>query len=267
MKAFFATNIIVFLLALIIFGLKLKQPQINLPPVSIGDSQSIQQNFRQLDEINAPNKNINSFTCDNLILRIWQNNLRFKLNGMLYYEKPRNFRMVVKSIAGTESDVGSNNQLFWFWSKRMKPKALYYANHEDLSRTRLKSPFTPLWLMESLCINEIKQSATMTETTKYFVFIEVVNNPSNKKVQKFTYVNKSTKHIDGFIVKDMNGNTQCSSEVVEWYGNLPQQILYNWHEENITMIMEFNNPSSNQKVEQTIFRMPPIQPQINMSKD
>ena len=44
--------------------------------------------------------------------------------------------MISNSFLGKETDVGSNEKQFWFWSKRMKPSVLFYSEHENLNKTK-----------------------------------------------------------------------------------------------------------------------------------
>lgn len=77
-----------------------------------------------------------------------------KLSGMIAVERPRNFRLMVNSIAGQEADVGSNQEQFWFWIRRSQPQHVFLARHEQMSavQQRLRVPIDPDWLMETLGI-------------------------------------------------------------------------------------------------------------------
>ncbi len=70
------------------------------------------------------------------------------VKSSISYEKSLNFRMINSSFFGKEVDVGSNEKEFWFWSKRMKPPALFHTIHDNLKNTNLKTPFHPLWIKE-----------------------------------------------------------------------------------------------------------------------
>jgi len=80
------------------------------------------------------------------------------------YEKPGKLRVSggVTLGMGTEFDLGSNDELFWFWVKRDVPKAIYYARHEEFanSPTRGILPIEPEWLIEALGIIELKETDT-----------------------------------------------------------------------------------------------------------
>ena len=53
-------------------------------------------------------------------------------------------------MGSSELDVGSNDELFWFWIKRNKPRALFYCRHDQFgsSNARQMIPVDPGWLAE-----------------------------------------------------------------------------------------------------------------------
>ena len=66
-------------------------------------------------------------------------------------QRPRCFRLRADGI-GPEVDLGSNDQLFWFWIKRSQPPAIYFCRHDQFatSRARQMIPIHPNWLIEAL---------------------------------------------------------------------------------------------------------------------
>jgi hypothetical protein len=78
------------------------------------------------------------------------------LTASMAFLRPRQFRLRANSLAGIEVDLGSNNELFWFWVKRSQPPAIYYCRHDqfDASRARQMMPFEPQWLIEALGVME-----------------------------------------------------------------------------------------------------------------
>ena len=78
------------------------------------------------------------------------------------YEKQRKLRVRggVTLGMGTEIDLGSNDEEFWFWVKQNVPKELYYAKHSEYANCDVRSiiPIEPEWLIETLGIIELKDS-------------------------------------------------------------------------------------------------------------
>lgn len=97
-------------------------------------------------------------------VRLRANNI--PLTADIAVEKERRLRIVVNSVAGNELDLGSNQDVFWFWAKRQQPAAVLYANHEqlDVVRETLQIPFEPGWLMEALGVAPIPLEGTSIES-------------------------------------------------------------------------------------------------------
>ncbi len=79
------------------------------------------------------------------------------LGADVAFERPRRFRLRAGTgLTGTEIDLGSNDELFWFWMRRNQPPAIYYCRHDQFatSQARLSTPFDPGWLIEALGIME-----------------------------------------------------------------------------------------------------------------
>lgn len=76
-----------------------------------------------------------------------------QLTATLAYERPRNLRLRAKTaFSGPEVDLGSNDELFWFWVRRNDPPAVYFCRHEDFSGGSAAEvvPVDPDWLIEAL---------------------------------------------------------------------------------------------------------------------
>jgi hypothetical protein len=76
------------------------------------------------------------------------------LNATINYLRPRSFRLVAQKFVGNEVDLGSNDELFWFWMRRAQPPALFYCRHGQFgsSAARQILPVEPEWLIEALGI-------------------------------------------------------------------------------------------------------------------
>ena len=66
-------------------------------------------------------------------------------------ERPRRFRLRSKFIS-PEVDLGSNDELFWFWAKNSPQRAVYFARHEDYANTAANHhmPIDPTMLIGAL---------------------------------------------------------------------------------------------------------------------
>ncbi len=82
------------------------------------------------------------------------------LRTQIAFERPRRLRIRGETgISGMELDVGSNDEVFWFWVKRNQPPALYFSRWSDYdlpgSVARRAVPLDPQWLVEAFGIAEI----------------------------------------------------------------------------------------------------------------
>ena len=174
----------------------------------------------------------------------------FDLDCSLYYEKPRNLRMITNSFLGKECDIGSNNILFWFWSKRMKPAGLYYANHEAIHRTRLKTPFHPIWLMETLGIDKIEETTVQTANYKEFLVVFVDGKGlRGQPITRIFLIDPSKNAVKAIYTVNKNGFLIISMEVLNFQLvdglYFPKVAVTNWPEENMKMYWTFGKPRVN----------------------
>ncbi|HEV3418648.1 MAG TPA: hypothetical protein VG056_17645 [Pirellulales bacterium] len=71
----------------------------------------------------------------------------------LALEPPLRLRLRASvALIGPMVDLGSNDELFWFWIKQSQPPALYYCRHDQFagSAARRIMPVEPEWLVEAL---------------------------------------------------------------------------------------------------------------------
>lgn len=220
-----------------------------------------------IERINSKNSQIHNISYDLDIESQQNGRLVIHLKGFLAYEKSRCFRQKTSSIFGEESDIGSNDQLFWFWSKRNKPPALHYAVHEDLYKTRLKTPFNPAWMMECLGINEINLQGGLMRTETHWVVVEKSISPSCQIVTKMTAIDPATERITGHYLFDPMGQIEASTEILEFENDIPKKILIIWHKENIKMLWTVKNVKVNTQLNPDLWEMPNMSYKIDMGKN
>lgn len=216
-------------------------------------------------EINDRNAAIGSFSCDDLEIKVWQSGHRYRLTGVMYYEKPKNFRLQIDSIMGRELDLGSNQDMFWYWSRRDKNPGLHYAKHEDFIKTKLKTPFNPIFMKATLGLEVFEpKNAKFTESDKDVMITYAGFGGTGRPVLYSAFVNKDKKRIDGYLVTDEKGKVLVSCEIQEHSGYNPKSILYTWYEEDKVMLMKFGKTVTNPKLKASYWGMPDYKPQINM---
>ena len=218
-----------------------------------------------LIQLNKRNLNIKSFYCKKASVKNWQDGKSFNLNAEIWFEKPAKFRMFLTSFLGKEIDLGSNEEVFWFWSKRSDPRALHWAEHKDYYKTRLKTPFNPLWIMESFGLKKISlKDKKITESDNRIIISQKTINASGKPIIKIVLIDKTTGKFVGLLVTDIYANPITSSEVIEYDGKFPTAILYNWYEEDAMMLIRFGDVQINTHIDSDTWKLPNINPKINM---
>ena len=80
--------------------------------------------------------------------------------------RPKNlrFRAGTALLGGQVMDLGSNEEIFWFWTSLAPQSSVYYARHEQFATSPAKQMLAiePAWLIEALGVVEI-DPATITE--------------------------------------------------------------------------------------------------------
>ena len=74
------------------------------------------------------------------------------LRARIALERPRRLHLWADTLlTGPEVDLGSNDEMFWFWAKRAPPPAVFYCRHDQfaLSAARNLLPVEPEWLIDA----------------------------------------------------------------------------------------------------------------------
>jgi hypothetical protein len=103
--------------------------------------------------VNANNSQIRAFSARNATL----SGTDFPtLQATVHFERPMRLRLRGQLGIGPEIDLGSNDELFWFWVRRNQPPAIYYCRHDQFAATAVRRnlPVDPYWLVEALGIAE-----------------------------------------------------------------------------------------------------------------
>jgi len=108
-----------------------------------------------IDVVNGNSGQIQSFVADRATIQL-PNAPRLRASVAL--QRPRRFRLRAETAlsSGAEVDLGSNDELFWFWYQRAPQKAVYVGRHDQFAQGRAVSglPITPVELIEALGLVE-----------------------------------------------------------------------------------------------------------------
>ncbi len=110
-----------------------------------------------LDQIiTAVNQNaarIQNYQTNNASITVPGTTVLPLLRGNIAAERPGRIRLQASTaISGQEVDLGSNDELFWFWVKRNEPPAVFFAKHSQYVGTAAQQvmPIEPSWLLDAL---------------------------------------------------------------------------------------------------------------------
>ncbi|MFW6170739.1 MAG: hypothetical protein ACODAD_09635 [Planctomycetota bacterium] len=121
----------------------LRQDQVQLPPEAFTDVPSMEE---AIYTVNANTERVEQLQTENATLRC-EGIAMPALRLNMAYERPRRFRLraELSQFTGRELDLGSNDELFWFWIRRAQQPGIYYARHEEfaVSPTRDLIPIEP----------------------------------------------------------------------------------------------------------------------------
>jgi outer membrane lipoprotein-sorting protein len=222
-----------------------------------------------LKAVNKKNEKITSFICTDIDVRIKRNGSNHKLDGLMLHEKDRNFRLKVSSFFGTELDMGSNNKQFWVWSRRVDPKAtMFFADHDNLYKTRLRTPFVPLWIMSALGYRVIDpDEVSYKETEDHLILSRIVISPTGQPLIKRAYIDKKTCQIVAYYLYDSDGVEVTVTQIGYSEDGMPRKIYMRWNEEDVIMDFIFHNPKVNEDINSSNFELPDYKNKIEMGKD
>lgn len=198
---------------------------------------------KNVEEINKNNKKIQKIHAD---LSVRQG--LFSVRGFVAYEKQHNFKMICNSFFRKEMEIGSNENFFWFWAR--SDNTLYFCEHKNINRTRLRPIFYP---------NVIKSFLGIDEFFEFEIFENKIIQKLPNNMTKITLIEK-----DKIIGHELysQGKLLLESKVVEFEFNLPKKIKINWIEENINQEWILSNIKINDNFEE--WKIPNYKNRINL---
>lgn len=232
----------------------------------------IQKN-KILDLINEKRSKIKNIKITSIVVHNKINRFNMSSSGYLFYEKNKNFRLVLNSIFGKELDIGSNDNYFWYWSKRSIEKGIFYSLHENIKSTRLKDPINPLFLKTILFLDLIPTEKTSVYKSENFYHIEweteSINN--NEKLKCCITLDKESYKPNNMILKNSQNKIITEAKVQNTFEHqgiyIPQKIKISWMEENIEMTWDLKIVETNTNINPIYWIMPNYEKKIDISID
>lgn len=205
-----------------------------------------------VDHLNRNVDKLHAWRADRVKIRA--NNLP-GLSGSLVVEEGQHLRMVVQSPLGHEVDMGSNNEVFWIWAKRMEP-AYVYCRHEqiDVARQSLGVPFEPQWLMQALGVAPIEtRDLTMQidPTGRQARLVQPLLTAHGQPLQKVMVVDLAHGVITEHCIYDGRGQKIAQARLEDFRRDkasgavLPHRVRLDWPQNQMSLVMNMGEVDIN----------------------
>lgn len=125
----------------------LRQYGVAPPPRALPPSPTLEQ---IIQVVNANNSQIQSLSTNQATI---SSPGVPALRASVAFQRPQRLRVRADTaLTGPELDLGSNDELFWFWIRRSDPPAVYFCRHNQYGTSQIQRllPIEPQWLIESL---------------------------------------------------------------------------------------------------------------------
>ena len=208
-----------------------------------------------------------SMWCKSLSISIKQA-IPVRLSGSVQFDGAK-FRLRAGSLFGPEIDVGMNERYLWYWSKRLKPRALYYCPIKEVGRSGLKSALNPSWVMASLCMDASKPAgAERISVGKGEMYICKHENHAESGMSIGKLFDRS--NLIGIYLFAGSGKMVASSEVSSRQmvngTSMPRSLHVIWYDEGIVMDWTLESVYLGREVPHEAWVMPPMRPLVDISK-
>ncbi|SIO65560.1 hypothetical protein SAMN05444166_7737 [Singulisphaera sp. GP187] len=158
-------------------------------------------------------------------------------NGYLALERPRNFRLEVRSTGGDVADIGSNDEKFWYWTKDNDQKAIFYCDYDESGKTPLSpAVLQPEWIVEALGLRVITENeaagctVTRGKDPDTLVLTLSPTRAGGETVTRVVVISESTRRIKEHRLF-AGDSTLIARAIIEDYlsvpdGNHPEETVY-----------------------------------------
>jgi hypothetical protein len=212
---------------------------------------------------NSLNRNadlVRSLDVRDLDMDISAQNQKFGVSGYLFCQQPKNFRMKAKVLGKEVTDIGSNNQEFWYWIGEDKPPYLYHCSYSDMSRGNIRLPFPvqPEWVMETLGMAHYDASRgnfTVETKGKTIELIEQTMSSQNQPIKKVIVFNNynavgTYPQVTAYRVYDASNKLVCQATIENVQrdpsgATVPRKVLLEWPTQQLKLKMTLDGVTVN----------------------
>lgn len=256
--------IILFLFCLIFLILIFKFEKTSFPQNHQKIQILIKSNDKEVVEfVKRYNQNIQKIRTliyKKIIVR-FQKSIFLKAKADLFFKKNNNVRIIINGLMSKQMDIGSNEEIFWFWSKHIDPPCYYYSNHNDLGKTCLKTPLNPDWLIESMGLKEISiQDIEFVEINGEKGLKQNKFGTFGEKINVFTLIDLEKDIVLKRYLCDSENNVIASVDYVDYLSihgiNIPNKLEISWFDEEIFMTWDITDIEVNIEIPAETWSMP-----------
>jgi hypothetical protein len=185
--------------------------------------------------------------------------------GWLAVVRPRNFKLMLKSVGQKQADIGSNDEEFWFWV-RGDDKSVYWANYADLESSSLAITYQPDWIVEALGLTPISSAEaahlkirepdrdttalifppTKSGTETYTRMLIVSNHTRRIKEHRIYAGNLQTLLAQASVTSYKDFELDTSDKGVRESCYLPESVKLDWKREQLVLDVVLQNVKVNQ---------------------
>jgi len=192
------------------------------------------------------------------------------VSAKLAYVARRRFRLVAETaLSGVEVDLGSNDELFWFWAKRGDPPALFFCRHDryQTSAASQLMPIDPQWVIDSMGLTTLdlrmQHNGPVALGDGRFSIETLLRRPSGTWTRTIIVDSKLGAVVEQHL-RDPLGRLVTSSVTSEHHRDvlnevtLPGRIELSWPDADFTLAIDVSDWEVNYPVERPaeLWRMP-----------
>jgi hypothetical protein len=173
------------------------------------------------------------------------------LSGSLVVEEGSHLRMVVNSLAGHEVDMGSNDDVFWIWAKRMEPSYVYCRHDQiELARQSLGVPFEPQWLMQALGVAPLEtRDLTMKidPAAHQAMLVQPIYSAHGQPLQNVMLVDLIRGVITEHSIHNAQGQKLAIAKLDDFRVDkqsgavLPHRVRLDWPQNQMSLVMNMGH--------------------------
>jgi hypothetical protein len=237
------------------------------------------------DEIvNALNDNVTklyAWRSTDVKITARQGGVPIMLSAVMAVESPRKLRLIVRSFASDEVDLGSNPERFWFWMRRGDPHGILTASYDDVADGRPMGPipFQPDWLIETLGVvpfsaAEFQMREQPGSQPRRVLFVADQATPQGKRVQRTMLVDACQGVILEHTLREPSGRLIARAMLSNYQREpsgvrLPHRVDLHWPDSGVDLTLRMGhievNPSA---ISEQTWAMPsyPDAPVIDLTR-